>query len=91
MRYRGIFYIASVPSVAIFKNRYGGSEQWQQSDTLLQTGIRKKWKSRKNSNENTKEFSGRRQMEFLAGFDFVREAGTAGEVKAAKMLRIGKK
>lgn len=37
VRYRGIFYIASVPSVAIFKNRYGGSEQWQQSDTLLQT------------------------------------------------------
>ena len=36
---------------------------------------------------NTKEFSGRRQMEFLAGFDFVREAGTAGEVKAAKMIR----
>ena len=26
-------------------------------------------------------------MEFLAGFDFVREAGTAGEVKAAKMIR----
>ena len=36
---------------------------------------------------NTKEISGRRQMEFLAGFDFVREAGTAGEVKAAKMIR----
>ena len=35
---------------------------------------------------NTKEISGRRQMEFLAGFDFVREAGTAGEVKAAKMI-----
>ena len=32
---------------------------------------------------NTKEISGRRQMEFLVGFDFVREAGTAGEVKAA--------
>ena len=32
---------------------------------------------------NTKEISGKRQMEFLAGFDFVREAGTAGEVKAA--------
>ena len=28
---------------------------------------------------NTKEISGKRQMEFLAGFDFVREAGTAGE------------
>ena len=27
---------------------------------------------------NTKEISGRRQMEFLAGFDFVREAGTGG-------------
>ncbi len=27
---------------------------------------------------NTKEISGRRQMEFLTGFDFVREAGTAG-------------
>ncbi len=27
---------------------------------------------------NTKEISGKRQMEFLAGFDFVREAGTAG-------------
>ena len=26
---------------------------------------------------NTKEISGKRQMEFLAGFDFVREAGTA--------------
>ncbi len=37
---------------------------------------------------NTKEISGKRQMEFLAGFDFVREAGTAGEVKAAKMIRI---
>jgi len=36
---------------------------------------------------NTKEISGRRQMEFLTGFDFVREAGTAGEVKAAKMIR----
>ena len=36
---------------------------------------------------NTKEISGRRQMEFLAGFDFVREAGTVGEVKAAKMIR----
>ena len=57
MRYRGIFYIASVPSVAIFKNRYGGSEQWQQSDTLLQTGIRKKWKSRKNSSASTNFYS----------------------------------
>ena len=36
---------------------------------------------------NTKEISGRRQMEFLTGFDFVREAGTGGEVKAAKMIR----
>lgn len=36
---------------------------------------------------NTKEISGRRQMEFLTGFDFVREAGTVGEVKAAKMIR----
>lgn len=36
---------------------------------------------------NTKEISGKRQMEFLAGFDFVREAGTVGEVKAAKMIR----
>ena len=36
---------------------------------------------------NTKEISGRWQMGFLAGFDFVREAGTAGEVKAAKMIR----
>ena len=29
-------------SVAIQKNRYGGSEQWQQSGTHLQTDIRKK-------------------------------------------------
>lgn len=36
---------------------------------------------------NTKEISGKRQMEFLAGFDFIREAGTEGEVKAADLIR----
>ena len=30
---------------------------------------------------NTNEISGKRQMEFLAGFDYIREAGTAGEEK----------
>lgn len=36
---------------------------------------------------NTKEISGKRQMDFLAGFDFIREAGTDGEKKAAEMIR----
>ena len=35
---------------------------------------------------NTNEISGKRQMEFLAGFDYIREAGTAGEEKAAALL-----
>ncbi len=32
---------------------------------------------------NTNEISGKRQMEFLAEFDYIREAGTVGEEKAA--------
>ena len=36
---------------------------------------------------DTKEISGKRQMEFLSGFDFIREAGTDGEKKAADMIR----
>ena len=31
---------------------------------------------------NTNEISGKRQMEFLAEFDYIREAGTVGEEKA---------
>ena len=37
---------------------------------------------------NTNEISGKRQMEFLAGFDYIREAGTAGEEKAARKARM---
>ena len=33
---------------------------------------------------NTNEISGKRQLEFLADFDYIREAGTAGEEKAAE-------
>ena len=36
---------------------------------------------------NTKEISGKRQMEFLADFDYIREAGTEGEAKAAERIR----
>lgn len=36
---------------------------------------------------NTNEISGARQMEFLTGGDFVREAGTEGERNAAEMIR----
>ena len=36
---------------------------------------------------NTNEISGKRQMEFLADFDYIREAGTAGEEKAAKIIQ----
>ena len=36
---------------------------------------------------NTNEISGKRQMEFLAGFDYIREAGTAGEEKAAALQK----
>lgn len=35
---------------------------------------------------NTKEISGKRQMEFLSGFDFIREAGSDGEVRAAELI-----
>ena len=35
----------------------------------------------------TKEISGERQMEFLSKFDFIREAGSDGEVKAAELIR----
>lgn len=35
----------------------------------------------------TKEISGERQMEFLSRFDFIREAGSEGEVKAAELIR----
>ena len=35
----------------------------------------------------TKEISGEWQMEFLSKFDFIREAGSEGEVKAAELLR----
>ena len=33
---------------------------------------------------NTNEISGKRQLEFLEDFDYIREAGTAGEEKAAE-------
>ena len=36
---------------------------------------------------NTNEISGKCQMEFLAGFDYIREAGTAGEEKAAALIQ----
>ena len=36
---------------------------------------------------NTNEISGKRQLEFLADFDYIREAGTAGEEKAAEIGR----
>ena len=36
---------------------------------------------------NTNEISGKRQMEFLADFDYIREAGTEGEAKAAERIR----
>ena len=36
---------------------------------------------------NTNEISGKRQMEFLAEFDYIREAGTTGEEKAAKIIQ----
>ena len=36
---------------------------------------------------NTNEISGKRQMEFLAEFDYIREAGTAGEEKAATIIQ----
>ncbi len=36
---------------------------------------------------NTNEISGKRQMEFLAEFDYIREAGTVGEEKAAAMIQ----
>ena len=35
---------------------------------------------------NTNEISGKRQLEFLEDFDYIREAGTAGEEKAAARL-----
>ena len=36
---------------------------------------------------NTNEISGKRQMEFLAEFDYIREAGTVGEEKAATIIQ----
>lgn len=36
---------------------------------------------------NTNEISGKRQMEFLAEFDYIREAGTAGEEKQQRLFR----
>ena len=36
---------------------------------------------------NTNEINGKRQMEFLKRFDYVREAGTPGEEKAAKIIQ----
>ena len=36
---------------------------------------------------NTNEISGKRQMEFLAEFDYIREAGTVGEEKAAMIIQ----
>ena len=36
---------------------------------------------------NTNEISGKRQLEFLADFDYIREAGTAGEEKAAERIQ----
>ena len=32
---------------------------------------------------NTNEISGKRQMEFLAEFDYIREAGTVGDTGSA--------
>lgn len=36
---------------------------------------------------DTKEISGQRQMEFLSGFDYIREAGTSNEKKAAETIK----
>ena len=36
---------------------------------------------------NTNEISGKRQLEFLADFDYIREAGTVGEEKAAERIQ----
>lgn len=36
---------------------------------------------------NTNEISGKRQLEFLADFDYIREAGTAGEEKAVERIQ----
>ena len=36
---------------------------------------------------NTNEISGKRQMEFLAEFDYIREAGSVGEEKAATIIQ----
>ena len=36
---------------------------------------------------NTNEISGKRQLDFLADFDYIREAGTAGEEKAAERIQ----
>ena len=36
---------------------------------------------------NTNEISGKRQMEFLADFDYIREAGTAGEAAGTETER----
>lgn len=36
---------------------------------------------------NINEISGKRQLEFLADFDYIREAGTAGEEKAAERIQ----
>ena len=36
---------------------------------------------------DTNEISGKRQLEFLADFDYIREAGTAGEEKAAERIQ----
>lgn len=36
---------------------------------------------------NTNEINGKRQMEFLKRFDYIREAGTLGEEKAAKIIQ----
>lgn len=36
---------------------------------------------------NTNEISGKRQMEFLAEFDYIREAGTVGEEKQQRLFR----
>ena len=37
---------------------------------------------------NTNEISGKRQMEFLAEFDYIREAGSVGEEKAAEKWNL---
>ena len=34
-----------------------------------------------------KEISGQRQLEFMKNFDYIREAGTEGEIKAAASLQ----